>query len=39
MPDEAARVLLTVIDRVPEAVTRALSEDGAGGAKGRSPAL
>ena len=36
VPDRAARVLLTVIDRNPEAVVRALSEDGIGGAKGRS---
>ena len=36
VPDRAARVLLTVIDQDPEAVVRALSENGAGGAKGRS---
>lgn len=28
VPDRAARVLLTVIDRDPEAVVRALGEDG-----------
>ena len=31
VPDRAARVLLTVIDRDPEAVVRALGEDGADG--------
>ena len=31
VPDRAARVLLTVIDRDPEAVVRALSKDGADG--------
>ena len=30
VPDRAARVLLTVIDRNPEAVVRALGEDGDG---------
>ena len=36
IPERAARVLLTVIDRDPEAVVRALGEDGAGEAGGRS---
>ena len=31
VPDKAARVLLTIIDRNPEAVVRALGEDGDGG--------
>ena len=31
VPDRAARVLLTVIDREPEAVVRALGEDGGDG--------
>ena len=38
VPDRAARVLLTVIDRDPEAVVRALGENGAEGQAGRSPA-
>ena len=37
VPDRAARVLLTVIDREPEAVVRALAEDGADGPTRRSP--
>ena len=36
VPDRAARVLLTVIDREPEAVVRALGEDGGDGQRGRS---
>ncbi len=31
VPDRAARVLLTVMDRNPEAVVKALGEDGDGG--------
>ncbi len=31
VPDRAARVLLTVIDRNPEAVVKALGQDGDGG--------
>ena len=38
VPDRAARVLLTVIDRDPEAVVRALGEDGDDGRAGRSHA-
>jgi len=38
VPDRAARVLLTVIDRDPEAVVKALGEDGIEGRTGRSPA-
>ncbi len=34
VPDRAARVLLTVIDRDPEAVVRALGEDGGDGRPG-----
>ena len=34
VPDRAARVLLTVIDRDPEAVVRALGEDGGAGGTG-----
>ena len=36
VPDRAARVLLTVIDRNPEAVIEALGEDGDGGQRGHS---
>ena len=36
VPDRAARVLLTVIDREPEAVVRALGEDGGDGRRGHS---
>ena len=36
VPDRAARVLLTVIDRDPEAVVRALGEDGDNGRTGHS---
>ena len=36
VPDRAARVLLTVIDRDPEAVVRALGEDGGDGRPGHS---
>ena len=36
VPDRAARVLLTVIDRDPEAVVRALGEDGGDGPPGHS---
>ena len=39
VPDRAARVLLTVIDRDPEAVVRALGEDGGAGRPGDSSAL
>ena len=39
VPDRAARVLLTVIDRDPEAVVRALGEDGGDGRPGDSSAL
>ena len=39
VPDRAARVLLTVIDRDPEAVDRALGEDGGAGRPGDSSAL
>ena len=40
VPDRAARVLLTVIDRAPEAVVRALGEDGADGRTvGRHPGV
>ena len=39
VPDRAARVLLTVIDRDPEAVVRALGEDGGDGRAGDSSAL
>ena len=39
VPDKAARVLLTVIDRYPDAVVRALGEDGDEGRTSRSPAL
>ena len=38
VPDRAARVLLTVIDRDPEAVVRALGEEGDDGRAGRSHA-
>ena len=38
VPDRAARVLLTVIDRNPDAVVSALDEDDAAGLAGRSPA-
>ena len=36
VPDRAARVLLTVIDREPEAVDRALGEEGSERRPGRS---
>ena len=36
VPDRAARVLLTVIDRDPESVVKALGEDGGGGQRGHS---
>lgn len=36
VPDRAARVFLTVIDREPDAVVRALGEDRADGTGGRS---
>ena len=36
VPDKAARVLLTVIDRNPEAVVEALGEDGDEGRRGHS---
>ena len=36
VPDRAARVLLTVIDREPEAVVRALGADGADERTGRT---
>jgi len=36
VPDRAARVLLTVIDRNPEAVVEALGERGDGGRRGHS---
>ena len=39
VPDRAARVLLTVIDRDPEAVVRALGEDGGDGRSGDSSEL
>ena len=39
VPDRAARVLLTVIDRDPEAVVRALGEDGGDGRPGHASAL
>ena len=39
VPDRAARVLLTVIDRDPEAVVRALGADGAGGRTGGTQAV
>ncbi|MYE00439.1 MAG: transcriptional regulator [Alphaproteobacteria bacterium] len=38
VPDRAARVLLAVIDRDPEAVVRALGEEGNEGRAGPSPA-
>ncbi len=38
VPDRAARVLLTVIDRDPEAVVKALGDNGIEGRTGRSPA-
>ncbi|MCY4560545.1 MAG: transcriptional regulator [Chloroflexi bacterium] len=38
VPDRAARVLLTVIDRDPEAVVTALGQDGDNGRAGRSRA-
>ena len=38
VPDRAAQVLLTVIDRDPEAVVRALGQDVTGGSENRSPA-
>ena len=37
--DKAARVLLTVIDRGPKAVVRALAEDGADGADATFPGV
>ena len=36
VPDRSARVLLTVIDRNPEAVVEALGEDGDGGQRDHS---
>lgn len=36
VPDRAARVLLTVIERDPEAVVRALGEDGGGRRSGHA---
>ena len=39
VPDRATRVLLTVIDRNPEAVIRALGEHGDEGREGKSVAL
>ena len=38
VPDRAARVLLTVIDRNPEAVVEALGDDGDGARRGHSSA-
>ena len=38
IPDRAARVLLTVIDRDPEAVVRALGEPGGNGPTGQAAA-
>ena len=38
VPDRAARVLLTVIDRNPEAVVEALGDDGDGARRGQSSA-
>ena len=38
VPDRAARVLLTIIDRDPEAVVRALGVDGDGWRRDQSPA-
>ena len=38
VPDRAARVLLTIIDRDPEAVIRALGEDGNGWRRDQTPA-
>ena len=39
VPDRAARVLLTVIDRDPESVVRALAPEESGSGKAHAPAI